>query len=112
MALDSFQLFLSQVRSSPEITQDTRVQIVFDMLYEGGFLGQGCHRGTLSFRWHIMKLIQAYVFVFGALDERVLTTCAHTRQVLKSLVVAYLSSDTADNQVLRQCLAYSFLTVW
>ena len=87
MALDSFRLFLSQVRSSPEITQDTRVQIVFDMLYKGGFLGQGCHRGTLSFRWRIMKLIQAYVFVFGASDERVLTTCAHTRQVLKSLVV-------------------------
>ena len=112
MALDSFWLFLLQVRSSPKITQDTRVQIVFDMLYEGGFLGQGCHWGTLSFQWRIMKLIQAYVFVFDASDERVLTTCMHTRQVLKSRVVAYLSSDTAEKQVLRQCLVYSFLTVW
>ena len=32
----------------------------------------------------------------------------HTRQVLKSLVVAYLSPDTAENQELRQCLAYFF----
>jgi len=31
-----------------------------------------------------------------------------TGQVLKSLVVAYLSPDTAENQELRQCLAYFF----
>ena len=31
-----------------------------------------------------------------------------TPQVLKSLVVAYLSPDTAENQALRQCLAYFF----
>lgn len=38
-------------------------------------------------------------------DTRVVLT---TRQVLKSLVVAYLSPDTAENQELRQCLAYFF----
>jgi hypothetical protein len=29
-------------------------------------------------------------------------------QVLTSLIVSYLSPDTADNQELRQCLAYFF----
>ena len=38
-------------------------------------------------------------------DTRVVLTA---RQVLKSLVVAYLSPDTAENQELRQCLAYFF----
>jgi condensin complex subunit 3 len=35
-------------------------------------------------------------------------TIVGARQVLKSLVVAYLSPDTADNQELRQCLSYFF----
>jgi condensin complex subunit 3 len=43
MALNSFQLFLSQVQSSPEVLKTRVLQIVFDMLmvHEGDFLGKG-----------------------------------------------------------------------
>jgi hypothetical protein len=42
MALNSFQLFLSQVQSAPEILKMRVLQIVFDilMVHEGEFLGR------------------------------------------------------------------------
>jgi condensin complex subunit 3 len=43
MALNSFQLFLSQVQSSPKVLKTRVLQIVFDMLmvHEGDFLDRG-----------------------------------------------------------------------
>lgn len=43
MALNSFQLFLSQVQAAPEVLKTRVLQIVFDMLmvHEGDFLGRG-----------------------------------------------------------------------
>lgn len=43
MALNSFQLFLTQVQSSPEVLKIRVLHIVFDMLmvHEGDFLGRG-----------------------------------------------------------------------
>ena len=43
MAVNSFQLFLSQVQSSPELLKTRVLQIVFDMLmvHEGDFMGRG-----------------------------------------------------------------------
>lgn len=42
MALNSFQLFLSQVQSAPEVLKMRVLQIVFDilMVHEGEFLGR------------------------------------------------------------------------
>ena len=59
MALNSFQLFLSQVQSAPEVLKTRVLQIVFDMLmvHEGDFLG----KGGIGVRFRsddIMKLIQ------------------------------------------------------
>jgi len=43
MALASFQLFLAQIQSSPEVLKIRVLQIVFDilMVHEGEFLGKG-----------------------------------------------------------------------
>lgn len=43
MALNSFQLFLSQIQSAPEVLKIRVLQIVFDilMVHEGEFLGKG-----------------------------------------------------------------------
>lgn len=43
MALNSFQLFLSQVQTAPEVLKLRVLQIVFDILMvnEGDFLGSG-----------------------------------------------------------------------
>jgi condensin complex subunit 3 len=42
MALNSFQLFMSQIQSSPEVLKMRVLHIVFDilMLHEGEFLGK------------------------------------------------------------------------
>lgn len=43
MAMNSFQLFLSQVKNSPETLRIKNIQIVFDILmsYEKELLGEG-----------------------------------------------------------------------
>jgi condensin complex subunit 3 len=43
MALNSFQLFLGQIQSAPEVLKIRVLQIVFDilMVHEGEFLGKG-----------------------------------------------------------------------
>ncbi|KAF8124444.1 nuclear condensing complex subunit [Boletus edulis] len=88
MALNSFQLFLPQAQSTPEVLKLCMLQIVFDMLmiHKPDFFGLMLE-GMIS-------------------DERV--RFCWTIGVLKCLVVAYLSPDMADNQELRQCLAYFF----
>ena len=42
MALNSFQLFISQIQSAPEVLRIRVLQIVFDilMVHEGDFLGR------------------------------------------------------------------------
>lgn len=42
MALNSFQLFLGQIQSAPEVLKIRVLQIVFDilMVHEGEFLGK------------------------------------------------------------------------
>ncbi|KAF8550582.1 hypothetical protein OG21DRAFT_1419479, partial [Imleria badia] len=53
--------------------------------------------------------VQALLCV--GLAKLVLAGMISDERVLKSLVIAYLSPDTAENQALRQCLAY-FLPVY
>ncbi|KAH0826785.1 hypothetical protein J3R83DRAFT_5201 [Lanmaoa asiatica] len=115
MALNSFQLFLSQVQSSPEVLKTRVLQIMFDMLmvHEGDFLGRGAigSERIVEFLLHVLNgedagKIQALLCV--GLAKLVLAGMISDERVLKSLVVAYLSPDTAENQELRQCLAYFF----
>lgn len=152
MALNSFQLFLSQIQAAPEVLKLRVLQIVFDvlMVHDGEFLG----RGSASVRGFFLPIYansDVMIGITGRAHRRIFATrverrrigqsagadvhrscqaCAvwhnlrregtmvpllphHTvrrppNQVLKSLVVAYLSPDTVQNQELRQCLSYFF----
>ncbi|KAI6040837.1 nuclear condensing complex subunit [Pisolithus marmoratus] len=115
MALNSFQLFLSQIQAAPEVLKIRVLQIVFDilMVHDGDFLGRGNAGGEriTEFLLHILSVedadkVQALMCI--GLAKLVLSGIVSDERVLKSLVVAYLSPDTADNQELRQCLSYFF----
>ncbi|KAH7929985.1 ARM repeat-containing protein [Leucogyrophana mollusca] len=115
MALNSFQLFLGQIQSAPEVLKIRVLQIVFDilMVHEGDFLGKGSVGGEriVEFLLHILSnedsdRVQALLCI--GIAKLVLAGMISDERVLKSLVVAYLSPDTADNQELRQCLSYFF----
>ncbi|KIK98064.1 hypothetical protein PAXRUDRAFT_824294 [Paxillus rubicundulus Ve08.2h10] len=115
MALNSFQLFLGQIQAAPEVLKTRVLQIVFDilMVHEGDFLGKSGLGGDriVEFLLHILnnedsEKIQALLCI--GLAKLVLAGMISDERVLKSLVVAYLSPDTADNQELRQCLSYFF----
>ncbi|KAF8550579.1 hypothetical protein OG21DRAFT_1487659 [Imleria badia] len=101
VALNSFQLSLSQVQSSPEVLKTRVLHIVFDtlMVHEGDFFGASA---SLSFYCTCSTLLCV------GLAKLVLAGMISDERVLKSLVVAYLSPDTAENQALRRCLAYFF----
>ncbi|KAL4072446.1 nuclear condensing complex subunit [Scleroderma yunnanense] len=115
MALNSFQLFLSQIQAAPEVLKIRVLQIVFDimMVHDGEFLGRGSIGGEriIEFLLHILNAedaekVQALMCI--GLAKLVLSGMVSDERVLKSLVVAYLSPDTVDNQELRQCLSYFF----
>ncbi|EJC98309.1 uncharacterized protein FOMMEDRAFT_96961 [Fomitiporia mediterranea MF3/22] len=118
MALSSFQLFLSQLKSSPKSLRLKVLQVVFDimMTYEKDlFTGpESIVQRVITFLMQVLeaeesKTVQAMmclglakVMLFGLVtDER----------VLMSLIFAYISPTNADNQELLQCLAY-FLPVY
>ncbi|KAH7887136.1 nuclear condensing complex subunit [Phlebopus sp. FC_14] len=115
MALNSFQLFLSQIQAAPEVLKIRVLQIVFDimMVHEGDFLGKSGVGGEriIEFLLHILNMedsdkVQALLCI--GLAKLILAGMIFDERVLKSLVVAYLSPDTVDNQELRQCLTYFF----
>ncbi|KAG9310046.1 hypothetical protein JVU11DRAFT_10089 [Chiua virens] len=83
------------------------------MVHEGDFLGRGAVAGerVIEFLLHVLngeesEKVQALLCI--GLSKLVLAGMVSDDRVLKSLVVAYLSPDTAPNQELRQCLAYFF----
>ncbi|KAF9234460.1 nuclear condensing complex subunit [Melanogaster broomeanus] len=115
MALNSFQLFLSQIQAAPEVLKTRVLHIVFDilMVHEGDFLGRNGIGGDriVEFFLHILnnedsEKVQALMCI--GLAKLVLAGMVSDERVLKSLVVAYLSPDTVENQELRQCLSYFF----
>lgn len=60
MALSSFQLFLSQVQSAPEVLKVRVLQIIFDilMVHEGAFLGPGSPNGEKIVEF-LLQLLEA-----------------------------------------------------
>ncbi|KAG6332139.1 hypothetical protein ID866_6950 [Astraeus odoratus] len=115
MALNSFQLFLSQIQAAPEVLKIRVLQIVFDilMVHDAEFLGRGTvgAERIVEFLLHILSVedaekVQALMCI--GLAKLVLAGIVSDERVLKSLVVTYLSPDTVDNQELRQCLSYFF----
>ncbi|KAG2363036.1 nuclear condensing complex subunit [Suillus spraguei] len=98
MALNSFQLFLGQIQTAPEVLKIRVLQIVFDilMVHENDFLTKEGESDK----------VQALLCI--GLAKLVLAGMICDDKVLQSLVAAYLAPDTIDNQEVRQCLAYFF----
>ncbi|KAH9837531.1 nuclear condensing complex subunit [Rhodofomes roseus] len=115
MALNSFQLFLGQVQAAPEVLKTSVLHIVFDilMVHEGDFLGPGSANGDriVTFLLHLLETeetdkVQALLCM--GIAKLMLAGMITDERVLKTLVLVYVSPETADNQELRQCLAYFF----
>ncbi|KAI5122625.1 hypothetical protein M0805_008714 [Coniferiporia weirii] len=113
MALSSFQLFLSQVKGAPESLRVKVLQIVFDimMTYEKDILSgaEGIGDRVVAFLMQVLeaeesKSIQALICL--GLSKLMLFGLVTDERVLTSLVLAYVSPASSDNQELRQCLAY------
>ncbi|KAI0941839.1 hypothetical protein AcV7_002413 [Taiwanofungus camphoratus] len=115
MALNSFQLFLSQIQSAPEVIKISVLQIVFDilMVHEGDFLGPGSANGDriVEYFLHLLEKedsdqVQALLCI--GISKLMLSGMITDDRVLKSLVLVFISPETATNQELRQCLSYFF----
>ncbi|KAH8989792.1 nuclear condensing complex subunit [Lactarius hatsudake] len=115
MALNSFQLFLSQVQTAPEVLKLRVLQVVFDvlMVHEGDFLANASVGGGRVIEFLLQVLgneesdkVQALICTGFA--KLMLSGMISDERVLSSLALIYLSPDTADNQRLRQCLSYFF----
>ncbi|KAI0699152.1 nuclear condensing complex subunit [Cerioporus squamosus] len=115
MALSSFQLFLSQVSSAPEVIKVRVLQIIFDilMVHEGVFLAPDNPNGEKIIEFLLQLLesdeserVQALLCV--GIAKLMLAGMVADERVLSTLVLAYVSPDTAENQELRQCLSYFF----
>ncbi|TFY65773.1 hypothetical protein EVG20_g5314 [Dentipellis fragilis] len=115
MALNSFQLFLSQVQSAPENLKVRVLQVVFDvlMVHDTDFLAKGSPQGdrVVEFLLNVLSnedsdRVQALIAMGFA--KLMLSGMVTDERVLTSLVLVYLSPDTVDNQELRQCLSYFF----
>ncbi|KAI0747199.1 nuclear condensing complex subunit [Daedaleopsis nitida] len=118
MALSSFQLFLSQVSTAPEVLKVRVLQIIIDilMVHEGAFLGPETPNGEKIIEFLLQLLeseesesVQALLSV--GISKLMLSGMVTDERVLQTLVLVYISPDTAANQQLRQCLSY-FLPVY
>ncbi|KAL5480828.1 YCG1_1 [Sanghuangporus weigelae] len=118
MALSSFQLFLSQVRSSPESLRIKVLQVVFDIMmsYEKDLFGGGDAIGekVITFLMQVLEAeesrkVQALMCL--GLAKLMLFGLVTDERILMCLIFAYVSPTNVDNQELRQCLAY-FLPVY
>ncbi|PIL28240.1 hypothetical protein GSI_09652 [Ganoderma sinense ZZ0214-1] len=115
MASSSFQLFLQQVKSAPEVLKVRVLQIIFDilMVHEGVFLGPNSTNNEkiivflLSlFEGEESDKVQAVLAV--GIAKLMLGGLVTDERVLQSLVLVFISPETVGNQELRQCLAYFF----
>ncbi|KAH9848970.1 nuclear condensing complex subunit [Lenzites betulinus] len=115
MALSSFQLFLSQVQSAPEVLKIRVLQIIFDilMVHEGAFLGPGSPNGEKIIEFMLQLLdaeeqdrVQALLVI--GISKLMLSGLVTDERVLQTLVLVFISPETATNHELRQCLSYFF----
>ncbi|KDQ54411.1 hypothetical protein JAAARDRAFT_60793 [Jaapia argillacea MUCL 33604] len=106
------------LQSAPEVLKIRVLQVVFDilMVHDRDFLAKDTVAGDriVEFLLHIWDSeesdkVQALLCV--GIAKLMLSGMIADERVLKCLVIAYVSPDTAGNQELRQCLSY-FLPVY
>lgn len=118
MAMSSFQLFLNQVQSAPEDLKVKVLQVIFDilMVYEVELLrkSKDVADRIVTFLLQTLEVeesnaVQALLCI--GISKLMINGLITDERVLTSLVLAYVSPVTSDNEELRQCLAY-FLPVY
>ena len=118
MASSSFQLFLGQVVTAPEVLKLRVLQINFDilMVHKGVFLGSGTENEEKIIMFLLALLeneesdrVQAILCT--GIAKLMLAGMVTDERVLQALVLTFISPDTAGNQELRQCLSY-FLSMY
>ncbi|KAI9431956.1 hypothetical protein H4582DRAFT_2062359 [Lactarius indigo] len=114
MALNSFQLFLSQVQTAPEVLKLRVLQVVFDvlMVHEGDFLANASVGGGRVIEFLLQVLGNEESDKVQALMHRIREAHAIGNDFRRTgpfqPSVDIPSPDTAENQELRQCLSYFF----
>ncbi|KAI3616327.1 condensin subunit cnd3 [Moniliophthora roreri] len=115
MAINSFQLFLSQVQSAHEELKLKVLKIIFDLLvmYDREFLGRSAEvsQQIVTFVLQMLETeessqVQSVLCV--GICKLLLSGQVTDTRVLASLILTYVSPATADNAELRQCLSYFF----
>jgi hypothetical protein len=83
MALNSFQLFLSQIQTTPEVLKLRVLQVVFDMLmvHEGDFLANASVGVCLLFPSALSSGADPNMSAPGRASDRVLTTDSWKRGI-------------------------------
>ncbi|EIN08176.1 hypothetical protein PUNSTDRAFT_143847 [Punctularia strigosozonata HHB-11173 SS5] len=115
MALNSFQLFLGQIHAAPEPLRMRVIQVVFDimMVHEGDFLGRGSQNAEriVPFLLEVLNKEESEkvtALIVVGLAKLAISGMVTDERVLKSLLLTYMSPETADNQEVMQCLSYFF----
>ncbi|THH30647.1 hypothetical protein EUX98_g3519 [Antrodiella citrinella] len=124
MAMSSFQLFLNQVQTASEELKVKVLQVIFDilMVYEEELLRRNedvCAPDNqadriVTFLLQTLEVeeshaVQALLCI--GISKLMINGLITDERVLASLVLAYVSPVTSENEELRQCLAY-FLPVY
>ncbi|KAI0030500.1 nuclear condensing complex subunits [Vararia minispora EC-137] len=115
MATGAFQLFTSQIKTAnvPEQLKIKVLQIVFDVIlvHEREFLGDPNNREyieTLLTQQLGDESPKVQAEVCKGLAKLMLAGMTTNDDMLRALVMEYVSPDTVDNPQLRQCLTYFF----
>ncbi|EJU03066.1 ARM repeat-containing protein [Dacryopinax primogenitus] len=111
-AKESFGLFMNQVQTASDEMKCKALKAIFDMLMIHGtdfFMVNGENR-TNDFLLHVMsdELPDVQAVACEGIAKLMLSGMVTDETILQSLVLMYLSPETAENQALRQCLSYFF----
>lgn len=129
MALDTFPLLLDQIQRATGGIRERCIECLFDLLVVHGVdalvarsaqVAQAEYDGDEERALQFARQ-QLLAFLLGLLENHdpvaqavaaegfaklLLTGVVASDDVVRSLVLVYMSPDTADNQALRQCLSY------
>ncbi|KZO96900.1 putative mitotic chromosome condensation-related protein [Calocera viscosa TUFC12733] len=115
-AKESFGLFMNQVQTASDEMKCKALKALFDMFMVHGtdFLVINevcrCEDRTNEFLLHVMgdESPEVQAVACEGIAKLMLSGMVSDETILQSLVLMYLSPETADNQALRQCLSYFF----
>ncbi|EKM57502.1 uncharacterized protein PHACADRAFT_90256 [Phanerochaete carnosa HHB-10118-sp] len=116
MALNSFQLFVSQVQAGvPEVLKLRVLQVILDILmaHDKDFLSlQSPYLekiiGFLMNTLNTEESDKVLALICVGLSKLMLSGMISDDRILRALILEYVSPNSATNQELRQCLSYFF----